>query len=767
LSLFALTWLALPTMGAEPLSGWKEQSGTLSIASQAGGAEVLTWQFDYGKEPAVLMREADASLKSAVAIAFPMRSDRDGRLFLRVDQEDRKIFTTHFDVTREWRQISCTFADFQPFGTTTGKIDPARIDRIYLVDLNGSDGGQRGTRTVLQKELIFHKTAVAVGTPDSLFPLVAFDADGRVLDLKGFEARGTSGGRWCYLSDAQGAAISVKIVEQPATVDKAEVMVPTLVIESATPATLVILYWPVGSEYKICLQVNGSGEGLRKALLGGVVPVNLELARTRHRLLSTYAGGDKGRLAGPLQRIAEELKQAAAEPSMRKQAAEADRLLLEMLNLSRDAVLATAKAAVDAQLAPGPEETVPTPKADLLPPGSRVTVHLEDPAFRIGMGQGFGFVTKKASPETVDRYYTELRQEGFNMVTLPLYWDQIVDEDGNYTKWQDTLRFDTLARLGYTLHAHGFVQAGMPAHVRSLKGDDFLRAAKKHTAKLAIDFQRRYGDKIILWQAINEPASNSFGGSTAVQRIGMVSDLIGHMRQVIPGAKVVVNDYDWERGVEAERPMSLRTITGTIPFYRKLMKAAQRPDVLAVEWYPGARVNRPEFRVDIAEPCMDLLDASLYWDRFIAMGRPLIFTESNFPGSMESTDRNGYAWGRWTPKTQAQAAEDTFLLALSKPQIMGWVWWSITDDEPWNPEGGLFTAGANRKPVLEKLADAIASLKKPQTFTVATAGKLPLPRLPGTWQINVEGGASWIVIRDRSGKLALMTGTDRLGSPSF
>lgn len=759
--IFALTsFMGITTsaVGEESLDKWSEQNGRLQVGSEAGKPSELTWRFDYGKNPSVLMRLADAPLKSAMGIIFTLRSDRDGRLFLRVDQRDRKIFTTYFDVTKEWRQISLPFTDFQPFGTTTGKIDPAQIDRIYLVDLGGSDDGERGTRTVFQKELFFPEIA-PTPNPQFIFPLVAFDANGRVLDLKKFEARGTSGGQWCYLSDTQRTAIPFRIIEQQTIIDGDKVMVPALIIESGTPATLELLYWPAGSEYKLHLQANGKGEGIQNAHRHGVVPVNLELAETRYRLLSAYTGGAQGRFAAPLQKIAEGLKTIAAEKSMRKQAAEADRLLIEMLHLSRDAVRLAAKAAVQSQLAPGAEETIPAPNDALLIPGARVTVHLEDPAFRIGMGQGFGFVTKKASSETVDRYYTDLRKEGFNLVTLPLYWDQIVDEDSEYTKWQDILRFDTLFRLGYTLHAHGFVQSGMPEQVKGLKTDQFLAAAKKHTAKLATDFLRRYGDKIILWQAVNEPASNSFGGSTVEQRISMVSELIGHLRQVIPGATVVVNDYDWERGVEAERPESLRSITGTITFYRKLMKAPHLPDVLAVEWYPGARVNRPEFRVDIAEPCMDLLDTSLYWDRFITLGRPLIFTESNFPGNMQMGDRNGYAWGRWNPETQAQAAEDTFLLALSKPQILGWVWWSITDDEPWNLDGGLFSSDGNRKPVLEKIAAVIATLKKSQTFTVETTGKLPLPCLPGVWGISVDGGASWKVIRDRTGKLMLLDET--------
>ena len=68
---------------------------------------MLTWRFEYGADPAVLMRVADASLTQAAAISFTIRSDRDGLLFLRIDQKDRKIFTTYFEVTKQCSNYRC------------------------------------------------------------------------------------------------------------------------------------------------------------------------------------------------------------------------------------------------------------------------------------------------------------------------------------------------------------------------------------------------------------------------------------------------------------------------------------------------------------------------------------------------------------------------------------------------------------------------------------------------------------------------------------
>lgn len=747
--------LSLPSFASEDdaLRGWQELNGkALTPLSEQVPSEVL-WTFSYGKEPSVLMRTADNRWKTALEISFSIRSDKPGRLFLRIDQDGGKIFLTSFDVTQKWRKLTLPYADFQPFGLTFGKIEPARIAHVYLVDLNGSDGGAEGTRQVFFKELTFHDQAG--NGPSGRLPLVAFNSAGHILSIKEFEAMGTSGGRWCYLSDEQGAARPMEISKQKLLVDGEQVTVPMLVTESTIPAMLEILYWPVGDTFKVRLKAEGNKDGIQGSLRQGAILINLELAKSRHFALSQYVKGGKVKFTEPLQRIGKTLDNIDPYSPLRQQAAIADQLLLEMLNLSRDAVRSSSRDAIASLLEPGPATQIPTPQAGALPPGSLVTIQLEDPAFRIGIGQGFGFVTKPATPDTVDKYYTDLRDLGFNMSTLPLYWDKIIDKNGNYTPWRDTLRFDTLARLAYTLHAHGFVQSGMPASAKKLKGEAFLAEAKRHTTKVATDLLDRYGDRVEYWQAINEPSSNAFGGTSIESRLTMVSDLIKHLRNTIPQATVVVNDYDWERGLEAERPATTRTITGTIPFYKELMKKDNKPDVLAVEWYPGCRVDRPEFRVDLAEPCMDLLDASFYWDRFITLGRPLLFTESNFPGSMRDNDRNGYAWGRWSAEAQAQAAVDTFLLALSKPEILGWVWWSITDDEPWNSDGGLYTSRGLKKPVLERLATEISALKKITTVRVEADGSLALPRMPGTWRISVNNGSSWLINRSRTGELSL------------
>ena len=761
LALFFSTTIILslflsPAQGKEPLDGWERLNHRDSVSLSRGSTPELTWNFAYNSEPSVLKRSATSMWKNASGVTCLVRSDRDGQLFLRIDQNNEKTFLTHFPVSKKWEQRHLPFDQFIPFGKTTGNIEPPRIKNIYLVDLNGADSGAKGKRTISIKNLTISVSVATTQRETIEIPLVAFDSNGKVLDLKDFKARGTSGGRWCYLSDSTGDSIPMKIVEQSLQIDGKRKKVPTIIVNKHQPAFLEMLYWTLNDKYKVRLQADGSGKGIQSLNSRGFLLVNLELALTRFQSLSDYTGGSKGLFAADLKKIKAELTRIAQEPNLSWLAKQADTQLVKLLDLSQKAVRLKSSRELMRMLTPHKEISLPTPNPNLLKAGSRVTINLVDPAFRIGIGQGFGFVTNKVPAKQVDRYYKQLRQAGFNMVTLPLYWDKVVDNRGRETNWQKTLRFETLATLGYSLHAHGFVQSGMPAAAHKLKGNNFLSVAKQHTTNLAAKLIQRYGEQIVLWQAINEPASYRFGDSSVKSRIDMVAELIKHMRHTIPNAKIVVNDYDWERGIEAGKPLSSRSIIGTLPFFREMLKKEHKPDVLAIEWYPGARVERPEFRVNLSEPCMDMLDTSRYWDRVLELGLPLIFTESNFPGTMRAEDKNGYAWGRWNSESQAQAAVDTLILAMSKPDIWGWVWWSITDREPWNREGGLYTAKGEEKPVLNRLVKKIKALKKEHQVTVRTDGKLAFPTLPGIWRISVEKGSSWMVEYNREGNVYMV-----------
>jgi hypothetical protein len=745
--------------GVDDLRGWKALRGEATLESGSAAEPVLRWSFEYGSDSSVLARNAGTRWERARTVKFSIRSDRDGPLVLRLDHEDGRVFLHPFDVSKAWKQVRLALGDFKPFGGARGEVQPALITRAFVVDLAGADTGARGARSVWIKDLSFSEGPDPGEGERVTLILVAMDRGGNPLSPEQLERRGLSAGRWCFLTDAEGIELPLRVVERQVAVDGRQVPVPALIVDGTRPATLQMLFWPAGQDFNVWLPSNGGGKGIQASRRSdGVVLLNLDLARTRLGDLLTYEG-----LPASVQKLVaalgEQLSRAGTLPSLREQAAEADRILEELLRLSRDAVRRRTREEVAFLVGPGPPVNCPSPKPRLLDPGRRVTIQLSDPAFRIGVGQSFGFADRRRSSDELTGYYRDLRSAGFNHMVMPLFWDQIAGSRARAKAWEEGVGLSIPLALGYTMQAHGIVQVGAPPEVKGLKGPAFTAAAKAQISEVVRDYGSRFGTSIVIWEAVNEPSSNPFGGLAAADRTAMVSELVAHLRASRPGATVLVNDYDWRRGIDAGKPWSSTQVADSLRFFRELARSGHPPDVLGLEWYPGLRVDQPRFKLDIAEPCPDLLHASAYLNRFRSLGIPLQISESNFPGEMKPGDRNGFAWGRWDEEAQAQAAVDTLYLALSKPFIAGWVWWSITDDEPWNRAGGLFTSGGRPKPVLRQLEGAIASLKSPVRAAVAERGRLPLPRLPGTYRITLEDGFSWEITRAPDGQIRLGSST--------
>ena len=737
---------------ANAADNWVAMTGAVS-----GPEGALQWRFNDAKEPGVLTKRGDDSWRNMTAVSFSVRSDRSGALFLRLDQKDRGIFLTHFDAGSEWKRVRLTPAEFNPFGKTSGQLQPAKIAKVFLVDLNGSDGGATGERTVWMKDFASDLKSGFVGEQEAAVALAAFE-NGRLLDLRALLGRGDSAGYWCFLTSGDGQLLPMKLIERDVTVDGRTARLPVVLVDSRRPATLEMLFWPAGRQFNVRLQADGGGKGIQS--VQGVMVVNVELARTRLAKLQTYVDAHHLKKMQPeLVELARQLSKAESQSTLRLQADGADRVLQRLLELSGDAVRRVTDLRLEELLAPQPA-TLPIG----LKAGQPVTVELIEPEFRIGLGQSFGFIQGNVSRERIGQYYRQLRQAGFNHYVMPLFWDQLV-RDGEYqpAAWDNQLAFDKLVQLGYTLQAHSIIQSSLPKDVKKLKGRAFTQAAVSHLLKVAEDYHRRYGDAITIWEAINEPSSNPYGGFAASQRVSFVSELVEKLRAAMPGATVMVNDYDWLRGLEADKPWANRNIIGTVEFYRQLLAEQPGVDLLGLEWYPGLRVDQPQFKADVAEPCHDLLATSLYWDRLIALGRPLTISESNFPGEMKSGDKNGYAWGRWDDRSQSQAAVDTLRMALSRPKVIGWTWWSVTDDEPWSRQGGLYDSAGRPKPVLKAITKVIAAIKQPQRTVVQSQGAVAIPMLPGEYRISTDDGRQWLLRRDRTGRASLIKDSRKEG----
>ncbi len=694
---------------------------------------IFSWEYGYNAEPAVLTGNTDAPWRQSSRIYFEVRSDREGALVLRFNQTNGKVFYSVFTPTQEWQAISFYPKDMIPFDSASNEpMDVSLLEHIFIADMNGPDHGKSGDRTVWMKNFSLKETIQT--DPDVVpeIPLLAYGPGGRLLTEQDFKAMGVSAGQWFFATDSKHSPVKVTVKTGTIKLDGEPASVPVLIPSSTSPLTLEILFWQAGESYKLWLRADGRGKGIQNSLINGSILLNLELAHTRlNELLSSDYTKDKA-LSAQLNRMKIQLEGLDPLESTKECAQKADLILKQLLDISQKSVAAQSRERVMKRLTPKNRVILPfSMKSDL---NNQPWVQLVEPDFRIGVVQSFGFEDPQET-NSIPEYYAKLRETGFNHFVLPLFWDKIVDEKNKFTHWEDILQIPELVSLGYTLHTHAVIQAAKPKFIEKQRGEEFRLSAEQHLAKVFKTYQQDYGSSMHLWEIVNEPSSNIYGGYRVKDRVRLVEALIAAHRNMAPDAKVMVNDYDWQRGIDAQVPWEKKRITGTLLFYQALLKTANPPDVLGLEWYPGLSVNQPAYGIQLFEPCKDLLDTGIAWDQLLSLGLPVMISEFSVPDRMAPSGKNGYAWGKWDMEVQARAAVDSFFLALSKPGITGWVWWGITDKEPWNTGGGLFDSQGLPKPVLEHLGKAISSLKKPLKTTINISNQISMPSVPGIYRI--------------------------------
>ncbi len=731
-------------VAAETLDSWSAHCGDISVISQGKGEKVLQWHFKYNNDACFVTRKADSAWRNMSLLSFKVKSNRSAPLYLRFDQTDGSIFLLPFHCSEKWTTVDVDLNSLKPFGKTSGKFTPKKIENVFIVDLNGKDSGLTGSRSIWFKDFVFDSGATKSSV--KRLKLLAFNSSGTPLTIKGFRRLGLSADQWCFITGKDGMSCKYTLQDVGVTIDGKKYRIPEIAFTPQDNMVLELLYWPVGADYKLWLRVDNGGRGIEK-FQDDLILVNEEVIRTRLHELERFATlfgvtGLKPRIA----EFREKVKSLKGLPYP-KRAVQADHVMSDLLAFSRDAVFSASMKKIEARLAPSVKLSVIDVMPGMLSPGEKVSIRLEDPEFRIGVGQSFGFQPLRKDPQRIRKFYDRLKEAGFNHADMPLFWDQVVDDRGHFTDWEALFQFDYLIQHNFTLLAHGLVQTGMPRRIKRLQGERFVQAARAHLDTMIDHLWKRYNSHIILWELVNEPSSNTWGNLDVTQRVKMVVSLNKLFKKRLPDAVSMINDYDWQRGEELSPALHGR-ITGTYDFYRKLLRYENAPDVLGIEWYPGVRVKQPRFGVDMAEPCMDILDTYFYWQRLISLGKPLFLTESGFPGQMSQDDKNGYAWGRWTPSSQARAAVDTLALALSMKEIGGWVWWGITDTEPWNVKGGLFTADGREKPVLKALSRFISSLKGPYDTEVSSQGTLLLPSMPGKYHLTSGKGVEYIIYKN-------------------
>jgi len=301
------------------------------------------------------------------------------------------------------------------------------------------------------------------------------------------------------------------------------------------------------------------------------------------------------------------------------------------------------------------------------------------------------FVLGQLDTPELNAKYEKAFTRIFNFATIPFYWGDLEPEQGK-PRFEEGAAYiwrrpppDRLLQWcqanGITAKGHALLYAKNMFMPEWTVRDDpiaFMEQARKHMAELA----ERYGDRIAVWDVINEEIPR-----------------VAHLDQW----HAVPDDYSLQCFREANRlfPNDVKLLIndGASQTHvttdlceanvKKLLDAGLRVDGIGIQFhtYGNSFVNGKVY------PPKQLLST---YDRLGQLGPMLYITEITIPGTGEDG-----------PEQQAAAVANLCRLWFSTPKMAGVTWWNLGDGTAYGNEnnalGGLVDKNMDPKPAYAAL----------------------------------------------------------------
>lgn len=568
--------------------------------------------------------------------------------------------------------------------------------------------------------------------------LEAYDPNGKLMLWEDFEKLGKYGGQFAYATNLDDEAMPMACwpVHGESLTGMAsgprEKALPAILVAPGETACVSMLFWPTAGYGKLLLRADNLGVGFRLDRAGDAVRLNLnvELARTAVQNLGLRAGFFEtghhlvGELAGRLSQLPQDDPVAAAKA--------ADALLADALRLRDELELETAKARIPAVRK------------------GQLTVTLRNAAageaYKVSVKQtrrDFLFGVYEGSPYNA-KAWELAREGGFDYATVLPAWNWTQNPRTKAGEIDGVFGLSAMEKLGYRIKAHGAVW--MQGH--GILPDFALEAPHEQLAADAIAHQQALietiGDRITLWEAINEPANTNIPKVSSALMKQMMTQAAANI--VAAGKPTLVNSpHEFSHGAKYwlyaldGQPAEPYPVT-----YSEYLKACERDGLLkdihliGLQCYPGFHLNDDWANAQgPAYTPSHLLDTLLRYKRF---GKPIHITELSFPSSYGADWYSGYWREPWTPATQADYAEQVYTLAFAEPAVQSVTWWDIMDTKPSVITGGLLEADGTAKPVFERITSLMRAWNTPEAEAAFDAeGTATLELLGGEYEVTVTG----------------------------
>ena len=571
---------------------------------------------------------------------------------------------------------------------------------------------------------------------------MAYDAEGRLLRWEDFMRRGNFGGQFMYAADLDdrmtpAAVWPVFDAEARALGSPREKGLPALVVAPDAPTVLQVLFWEVPGYGKVQLAADNAGEGYRLKTAGDhlTLRLNVEFARTAVHNLVRRRDYYSAEAAADIDGLVAALDDVLAKSEPVPQAAAADRVLADALDLrdrleldaARDAASAYRKGVLRIEVRDASGQPVP---------GCSVDITQQSHDFRFGVFQGGEYREKAMSAA---------RDAGFELATVLLAWGWS-DAKQYANRWGE---FDTfigispLRDLGFTVKTHGAVwlqeYGVLPDYARALPLPELHQAILEQQGALLDAF----GDKITLWEAMNEPASTNTVDMPREEVLSLIQKAADAIKNVPETVTLINNPHEFDYGRKYMfyaldgQPVDDYNLT-YLAFLEEAQKAGALAaiDVIGLQFYPGSHLAESLGGIEGPAPPPPWLTDTL--DRYARFGLPVHITEFSVPASYGPDWNTGYWHEPSNETTQAEYAEAAFTLAFGHPSVQSITWWDVSDRESSVVTGGLLDTAGNPRPAYERIRQLIADWTTSLALITDDAGVAVGGVFGGEYDVEVQ-----------------------------
>ena len=293
--------------------------------------------------------------------------------------------------------------------------------------------------------------------------------------------------------------------------------------------------------------------------------------------------------------------------------------------------------------------------------------------------------------EEKNRRYRQRFKEGFNLATIPFYWDALEPEQGKPRFTEESpfiYRRPPIDPCLAYCEQNGIVPKAhclnydrfSPAWVKGRPVEEVKQLLRTRFEQLSA----RYAHRIPCWEVFNELLCNN-GTTPFYDADEMPLWSFEQAEELFPRNQLMVNEYTVN--IFCDKTGHQHSASRRNFYYmlcESLLREGARLDAVGLQFH---FFTDEQNAVKYAKGLFDLKHHFAVLDQMAKLGKPLQITEVTFPAYGGTAEEFEF---------QAELIRMFYRAWFSHPAMEGAVYWNLADGYAWGAEPGDFTAGENR-----------------------------------------------------------------------